>query len=319
MLSQALKGDVAGHAFHGNQYRDGTGGNEVQTLNSAARSNLQPLDVANHADMTPRQKQDRAYELKQHGYTLRAIADHLGYAGTRGAHYAIGQAQTRAEAAGTRPEPTQPEPTKPTSTGTRPPVGELQLTAGEMKQLQGVYKRASNGGNVPAGMAAVAAKMSKMLGMDKPAKRLEWNERPKEEPDLYRGCDRRGTEGMFQPLDKYNYGGGMLNGPGIYTATEEWQARSYATPDMLHIFFDSDIKVAKYSDLYDSKVSMVEPLASNLGISPGMLIAAYGGVAAMALGYQAIHMEIQGLSPGTHLLLDRGATSMALHPEPYGG
>ena len=116
----ALKGDSSGHSFHGNQWTGGIGGDGVQT----DEARLPDPPVADHTNMTPPEKQDRALEMRNQGYTLNQIANHLGYAGTRGAQYAVSAATRRGGSTEPTeppvapvqpsPEPVTPEPTQPT-------------------------------------------------------------------------------------------------------------------------------------------------------------------------------------------------------------
>ena len=116
----------------------------------------------------------------------------------------------------------------------RPEIGKFQLNSDEVAKIakyltdihSAPYAEAQNG---------AAVMVSKMLGMDKPATRVDTP--PSETPDLYRGCSKEGAESLIKPLEAYGRGGGQAFGSGVYTSSIELMASSYVdkqnsiTPD----------------------------------------------------------------------------------------
>ena len=106
---------------------------------------------------------------------------------------------------------------------TRPPVGRYQLTAEETKAVAKFMSDAVN--NRDEFTQQVTAMVSKMLGKDAPATKLD---APlSTPPDFYRGCDPQGAEALVKPLDTYQKNGGSVWGVGIYATPNQDMAQQY--------------------------------------------------------------------------------------------
>jgi hypothetical protein len=131
-------------------------------------------------------------------------------------------------------------PTEGETPTPRPPVGQFQLTPDEMRSLARELSEAV-GQNAAQDLCAV--KISKMLGLDKPA--TEVTEPLNRPPDLLRGCDPQGAETLLRPLEHYGNGGGSAYGNGIYTAHSRPVAEQYVEGAMVQMWLNPGAKIAE--------------------------------------------------------------------------
>jgi hypothetical protein len=189
----------------------------------------------------------------------------------------------------------------------RRPAGYFQLTGSEIISIGAeLAKNVETMGQTKAHDLA-AVKISKMLGLDKPAKEVATP--PNQTPDLYRGCSKEGAESLTKPLEHYGKSGGAAWGNGVYTGTDRPTAEQYVDGAMVKIWVDPEAKIASGQDVlegYRSFDAFTDDLVLPYVESDAFTHFAYQPAnIALLLGYQGVNDKT------TFVVLDRSVMTIS--------
>ena len=196
----------------------------------------------------------------------------------------------------------------------RPPKGQFQLNQDEVNEIASVYRKVC--GDIQPGSRdyqtrleeakdAAAVRLSQMLGMDKPAIRVDSKDMTTN-PDLYRGCSLKGADSLTRELVHYGMGGGIAYGSGVYTAPDSKTALRYGGDAQVEIWLDPNANILHEENL------LKLPVAPEFATSNRDFGSAIGNPSTLALawGYQAY---AAGDDPGPRavVILDRSIMKIA--------
>jgi len=205
----------------------------------------------------------------------------------------------------------------------RPPQGQFQLNENEVNEIVALYQKV-RGEVIPTSPEyadrlleakdAVAVRMAQMLGMDKPATRVDKDDMATN-PDLYRGCSLKGAESLTEKLTHYGINGGAMLGSGVYTTNDKRTASVYANSAELQgeegtvasIWIDPNARILQYLD------AIKLPVAPDFATNSRDFGSAIGNPStlAMAWGYQGYSDISQYEKSGATVILDRSIMKVA--------